>query len=139
MCSGSHTVTEEFPSTQSSNHDDYGKTEEFTSDLQILKDPSIPTPVDILHNAVNLFCHFKNCSTQLDRIQKVQLMIVLPTDWSVKFICKNFETTRSMVETERCLLASKGILASPDAKKGKLHQFYQLIIILYNITIFQVS
>lgn len=92
MFSDPQTITEEFLAThQSSNDNDYERTEDFTNDLQMADDPLISLQVDIPQRAVSLFYHFKNCSEHLNKTQKLQFITALPTEWSVNFISENFE------------------------------------------------
>ena len=51
--------------------------------------------------------------------QKLQILTMAPLDWSRQQVAKFFEVSEYLVREARKLAAEKGILALPDAKKGR--------------------
>ena len=60
--------------------------------------------------------HKFNAST---RSEKLQLLTLLPSTWSVRRIENEFETSNFMARTAKRLAAEKGILSSPNPKQGR--------------------
>jgi hypothetical protein len=52
--------------------------------------------------------------------EKVQILMVLPKSWSIRKIQQEFKTSNYMVRTSKKLMAEKGILSSPNVKRGKV-------------------
>jgi hypothetical protein len=59
---------------------------------------------------------FKSCTK---RIEKVQVLTVLPKSWSIKKIQTEFQATNYMVRQAKSLVENKGILSTPDQKAGR--------------------
>ena len=58
------------------------------------------------------FCASKN------RSEKVQILTILPKNWSVRRVCEEFGASDYMVRRAKELVNQKGIMSTPDIKKG---------------------
>lgn len=72
-------------------------------------------------------CHFQELIAALkekfnrdetDRAHKLQILTLLPANWSVKKISQTMNTTLYMAKKSKKLFESKGILSLPDKKHG---------------------
>lgn len=54
------------------------------------------------------------------RAQKIQILTVLPSQWSVAKICQVMDTKKNMVQKAKKICETSGILSMPDAKLGNL-------------------
>ena len=58
-------------------------------------------------------------STTEDQSLKIKILTVLPKNWSVRKVQKEFEASNYMVRKAKLLVKEKGILASPNPRPGK--------------------
>ena len=59
---------------------------------------------------------FNGCAK---KSEKLQILTILPQSWSIKRIEMEFGTTNHMARLAKALVASKGILATPNPRSGK--------------------
>ncbi|KAL5518139.1 hypothetical protein EMCRGX_G003822 [Ephydatia muelleri] len=59
---------------------------------------------------------FNGCAK---KSEKLQVLTILPQSWSIKRIEMEFGTTNHMARLAKALVASKGILATPNPRSGK--------------------
>ena len=59
---------------------------------------------------------FNGCAK---KSEKLQVLTILPQSWSIKRIEMEFGTTNHMARLAKALVASKGILATPNPRPGK--------------------
>lgn len=56
---------------------------------------------------------------EITKKEKIQILTLLPPDWSVYKVCDIMETTKDIVKVSKSLRERRGILSLPDSKPGK--------------------
>lgn len=62
-------------------------------------------------------------SPDTDQATKIQILTLLPQEWSAAAIAKTMNTTQYIARKSKKLLAEKGVLSLPDKKQGKYLTF----------------
>lgn len=57
-------------------------------------------------------------SEDSNRAQKIQILTILPSQWSTNKIARIMDAKKSMVKKAKLISKTKGILSLPDAKQG---------------------
>lgn len=56
---------------------------------------------------------------EITQKEKIQILTLLPPDWSVYKVCNIMEATKDIVKVSKSLRERRGILSLPDSKPGK--------------------
>lgn len=83
----------------------------------IIHDPVSPEDARDLINVILRLKH-KFHDGQLSNSNKIQILTILPPEWSVQKICENMETSPYLVKKAKQLFQEDGILSTPAKKKG---------------------
>jgi len=80
-------------------------------------------------NSVNYQDILENIKSKFDsgsttRAQKLQILTLLPSDWSINKICDVIGATKHMALLSKSLKERKGILSVPEGKNGKIFSFF---------------
>lgn len=84
----------------------------------------IDSDIDIPDNANNLHLSVSNniesilASEELPRDKKIQILTLLPEQWTFKTIADNFDQSWRIIKIAKTVLAEKGVLETPDLKRG---------------------
>ena len=78
-----------------------------------------PSKVEVEYNEImdSLKKKFNNC---LKKSEKVQVLTIIPQSWPIRQIKTEFGTTYHMASLSKQLVATKGILATPNVRPGKV-------------------
>lgn len=87
--------------------------------------------VDYQNIVENLKAKFKAESTT--RSEKLQILTLLPSDWSINKICDVMGATKHMAIVSKLLKEKKGTLSMPQRKIGKVFKLFILKLHLVNI------
>lgn len=117
------------PSTSQENQESSDNTKSastFNTPNEVLTPSETDSTLGTVDNAItlqsSLFNHLKEqlARGDLSRIQKIQMLTLLPPEWSYRTIQENFENVSlRMIATSKSLYKDNGVLSTPDLKQGR--------------------
>ena len=80
----------------------------------------VSVPVKYMKDSVEFLNNVKALYNRNDctRMQKLQILTLIPESWSTIDIMKHFDTNRRMISVARQNLQDHGLLATPNPKRG---------------------
>ncbi|KAH0546735.1 hypothetical protein KQX54_014441, partial [Cotesia glomerata] len=82
---------------------------------------SINTQLPVINNAFQFLNQspIDNENLKITQKEKIQILTLLPPDWSVYKVCNIMEATKDIVKVWKSLRERRGILSLPDSKPGR--------------------
>lgn len=116
-------ISTESESVPETADQDYEQRREIIQDYEEADNPhriSNSLPTELIDDSVTALSRLIETFQTGTYTQKLQILTLLPSNWTTIQIKKYFDATSHMIRLAHELLNSRGILAEPDPKKGML-------------------